>query len=161
MERIYAPWRKAYVTASPGQRAAGCFLCDAPAADRDAETLILYRGEYGFVIMNLYPYTSGHLLVAPYAHTADFGGLPPGTAAELMALTQRCVRAIAAEYQPKGFNVGMNLGVPAGAGEPDHLHMHVVPRWPGDANFMPITGDVKVLPETLSQTYARLLPRFR
>lgn len=160
MERIYAPWRKAYVTASPEQRGTGCFLCDAPAHDRDEETLLLYRGKHVFAIMNLYPYNTAHLLIAPYAHTADFAGLPHEPASDLMALTQRCVREIAAEYRPKGFNVGMNLGEPAGAGEPDHLHVHVVPRWPGDANFMPITGGVKVLPETLGQTYARLRPRF-
>jgi ATP adenylyltransferase len=158
MERLWTPWRAAYVTAA--EKPPGCFLCRAPEGTEDAEHLLLYRGMAGFVIMNRYPYNTGHLLIAPYAHMADFPALPAETAAELMALTQRCVQALGDEYAPGGFNVGMNLGAVAGAGEADHLHVHVVPRWPGDTNFMPIVADVKVLPETLDQTYERLRPRF-
>ena len=160
MERIYAPWRMAFVETTGAGGAGGCFLCDAPKRDDDA-TFILYRGTRVFVIMNLFPYNSGHLLVAPYAHGGDFPSLPAETAAELLHVGQLCVRALDAEYQPRGHNLGMNLGGVAGAGVADHLHLHVVPRWAGDANFMPIVGATKVLPETLEQTYARLLPRFR
>ena len=138
-----------------------CFLCTAPAAHDDRANLILVRAERAFVIMNLYPYNSGHLLIAPYAHTGDLASLDSTVADQLMATTQRCVAVLQQAYQPQGFNIGMNLGKAAGAGVPDHLHMHVVPRWTGDTNFMPIVGDTKVLPETLDQTYARLAPLFR
>jgi ATP adenylyltransferase len=138
----------------------GCFLCDVPGQTCDAENLLLYRGILAFVVMNRYPYATGHLLIAPYEHTADFPALPAATATELTALTQRSVAALGLEYAPGGYNVGMNLGAVAGAGEADHLHTHVVPRWGGDTNFMPVFADVKVLPETLDQTYARLRLRF-
>ena len=161
MERLYAPWRMTFVETAGAGGAGGCFLCDAPKRNDDAATLILHRGERVFVIMNLFPYNSGHLLIAPYAHGGDFNALPPETAADVLTTGQLCVRALDAEYHPQGHNLGMNLGGVAGAGVADHLHMHVVPRWAGDANFMPIVGDTKVLPETLEQTYARLLPRFR
>ena len=159
MERLYTPWRRMFIE-SMG-KTDGCFLCAAPQRNDDADTLILYRGATVFVIMNLYPYNSGHLLVAPFAHGGDFPALPAATANELIAVAQRCVRALDDEYSPRGHNLGVNLGNVAGAGIPDHLHMHVVPRWAGDANFMPIVGETKVLPETLEQTYARLLPHFR
>ena len=138
----------------------GCFLCDSPARDNDAETLILHRGRLSYVIMNLYPYNTGHLMVAPYAHGGEIESLSTETGEELWALVQKCVAALKAEYGPDGFNVGMNLGRLAGAGVPDHVHLHIVPRWGGDTNFMPVVGDTKVLPEDLSQTYARLKPRF-
>lgn len=137
-----------------------CFLCRVPAERDDATNLLLFRGKHAFVVMNRYPYSTGHLLIAPYTHSADFPGLVPETAIEIMALTQRCVALLGAEYRPGGFNAGMNLGTVAGAGEADHLHMHVVPRWGGDTNFMPALADVKVMPETLDQTYQRLKPRF-
>ena len=137
----------------------GCFLCVKPAEDRDAENLILLRGVHAFVILNLYPYNTAHTLIAPYAHTGDVGRLEAGTAGELTALTQRLVRALLVEYRPDGFNVGMNLGRVAGAGAPDHLHIHIVPRWGGDTNFMPVTADTKVLPETLDRTYDRMHAR--
>ncbi len=137
-----------------------CFLCRVPAETDDEANLLLYRGRLVFVVMNRFPYNTGHLLIAPYEHTADFPKLAAQASAELMAVTQRCVAALAAEYRPGGFNAGMNLGAVAGAGEADHLHVHVVPRWGGDTNFMPALADVKVLPETLEQTYLRLRPRF-
>lgn len=161
MERLYAPWRMTFVETAGAAGAGGCFLCDAPKRGDDQATLVLHRGASVFVIMNLFPYNSGHLLVAPYAHGGDLTALPAETAHELMQTSQLCVRALDAEYEPRGHNLGMNLGGVAGAGVADHLHLHVVPRWAGDANFMPIVGDTKVLPETLEQTYARLLPRFR
>ncbi len=145
---------------SDGDRPAGCFLCQKPAQDNDEGNLILFRGRTAYVVMNLYPYNSGHLLVAPYGHIHDLGEAPADIAAELMSLTQRCVRVTSAVYRPAGFNVGMNLGAAAGAGEPGHMHVHVVPRWEGDTSFMPVLADTKTLPETLQQTYVRLKPAF-
>jgi len=159
VERLWTPWRAEYVGADP--RPEGCFLCQKPAEGRDPENLILCRGELAFALMNLYPYNSGHLLVAPYKHTGNFAELAPKVAGEMIALSQRCVRVLINVYHPEGFNVGMNLGGVAGAGEPDHLHVHVVPRWAGDTNFMPVLSETKVLPESLDQTYARLAPHFR
>lgn len=158
MERIYTPWRANWVASAGSSE--GCFLCTKLAESDDAENLVLLRGARVFVLMNLYPYNSGHLMIVPKQHTSDFPGLEPAAAAELTAVTQRCVALLDAEYRPEGFNVGMNLGAVAGAGEPGHLHVHVVPRWAGDTNFMPVVGETKVLPESLEQTYARLKPRF-
>ena len=165
MERLWTPWRKAFVESSAdeagdGGATAECFL-DAAAADGDdAQRFVVYRGERVFVLLNLYPYNNGHLLVAPYAHTGDLAALEPATAAELMRVTQRGVAVLEQAYHPHGFNLGINLGRTAGAGLPDHLHVHVVPRWNGDTNFMPVVGETKVLPESLDQTYARLRPLF-
>jgi ATP adenylyltransferase len=157
MERLWTPWRMIYIGGPP---VPGCFLCVKAAEDRDEENLILHRTEHAFVLLNLYPYNSGHLMVAPYLHTGELTALPPEVGSDLLSLTQQAVGALTTEYGPEGFNVGMNLGKVAGAGLPDHLHLHIVPRWNGDTNFMPITGGTKVLPETLDQTYARLRPRF-
>lgn len=154
MERLWTPWRMQYVTTA--DRTPGCFLCVTAAEDRDAENLIVARGERAFVILNRYPYNTAHTLIAPYAHHGDLATLDPATASEMMALTQRLVDALKREYDPDGFNIGLNLGRIAGAGLPDHLHTHVVPRWAGDTNFMTTTGDVKVMPETLDQTYERV-----
>ena len=162
MERLWTPWRRAFIeSASAAERDGACFLCTLPRLTNDRESLILHRAERAFVILNRYPYNSGHLMIAPYAHTGDLAKLDPTIAADLMHTTQRTVHGLEAEYRPDGFNVGMNLGRPAGAGVPDHLHIHVVPRWNGDTNFMPVVGETKVLPETLDQTYDRLLPHFR
>lgn len=136
----------------------GCVFCDrvclSPLHDR--ENLILLRGKHNFVILNLYPYNSGHLMVVPYRHTADFPSLSSETVAELMALVQRMLGALGAEYKPEGYNMGMNMGKVAGAGVADHVHMHVVPRWAGDTNFMPVVGSTKVMPELLEATFDRL-----
>ena len=145
--------------ADAGQVSA-CFLCDSPARDTDAQTLILYRGQLAYVILNRYPYNTGHLLIAPYEHGAELDSLPPETSGEVWKLAQKCVAALRAEYHPDGFNIGMNLGAAAGAGVPDHMHLHVVPRWDGDTNFMPVLGDTKAMPEDLPQTFARLKPQF-
>jgi ATP adenylyltransferase len=158
VERLWTPWRRAYLeSASSASDSTECFLC-AHAADteHDRENLVLFRAASVFVLLNLYPYNSGHLMVAPYAHTGDLPGLDASVASELMHVTQRAVDALRRVYTPDGFNVGMNLGKSAGAGVPDHLHVHVVPRWNGDTNFMPVVGETKVLPESLAQTYARL-----
>jgi ATP adenylyltransferase len=159
VKRLWTPWRMEFVTKADS--ATGCFLCDKPAENRDAENLILLRGERVFAVLNLYPYNSAHTLIAPFGHRGDFGTLDSITSEELMAMTQRVVRALTEEYRPEGFNIGMNLGRAAGAGVPDHLHVHVVPRWASDTNFMPVTADTKVLPETLDRTYARLHARLK
>jgi len=158
MERLWSPWRSQYVASA--DRPGGCFLCEKPAERDDRANLLLLRSASAYVVMNLYPYNSGHLLVAPYAHTADFAGLSAAVAAELASLAQRCVAALQTAYRPDAFNIGMNLGAAAGAGEPGHLHTHVVPRWGGDTNFMPVLAATKVMSESLAQTYDRLQPLF-
>jgi ATP adenylyltransferase len=154
MERLYTPWRSAYVTSA--DVATGCFLCEKPRETDDERNLIVARRARVYAVLNLYPYNTGHVLVAPYAHRGDLVELDPATASELMSLCQELVAALRREYRPDGFNAGMNLGRPAGAGVPDHVHMHVVPRWNGDTNFMPVLAETKVLPESLEQTYARV-----
>lgn len=139
---------------SGASAAPGCVLCHA--AGGDSETLTLCRGPRAFALLNRFPYTSGHAMVAPFEHVADFSALDPATMADLMDVTQRVVRAIERVYHPHGFNLGMNLGESAGAGIADHLHLHVVPRWRGDTNFMTVAGEVRVLPEDLPETWARL-----
>jgi ATP adenylyltransferase len=160
VERLWTPWRRAYLEGNDSH-ASGCFLC-AHAADEahDRENLVVFRAPLVFVLLNLYPYNSGHVLVAPYAHTGDFAALDAEVASGLMHATQRAVLALQRVYTPDGFNVGMNLGKSAGAGVPDHLHVHVVPRWDGDTNFMPVVGETKVLPESLAQTRERLAGQF-
>lgn len=161
MERLWTPWRREFIEADNTKRSA-CFLCDHAAdPSHDRQNFVLARGHTVFVLLNLYPYNSGHLMVAPYQHTGDLANLEQPTAAELMAFTQRSVGVLGQAYSPDGFNLGMNLGKAAGAGVPDHLHVHVLPRWSGDTNFMPIVGDTKVLPESLDQTYERLESHFR
>ncbi|MCA1644429.1 MAG: HIT domain-containing protein [Chloroflexi bacterium] len=158
MERLWTPWRSAFVEGASDNGAVECFLCAKPAQHADRANLILLRAKQVYALLNLYPYNSGHLMIAPYVHAADLGTLDPSIAEEMMRMTQRCVEALQQAYRPDGFNVGMNLGKSAGAGVPGHLHMHVVPRWAGDTNFMPIVGETKVLPESLDQTYDRLEP---
>jgi ATP adenylyltransferase len=154
MERLYTPWRSAYVTSA--DTATGCFLCEKPREHDDERNLIVARRERVYAMLNLYPYNTGHLLVAPYTHGGDLDTLDAATAGALMSMTQELVGALRQAYRPDGFNAGMNLGRPAGAGVPDHLHLHVVPRWNGDTNFMPVLAETKVLPESLEQTYARV-----
>ena len=160
MKQLWAPWRTVYINQAGGdtQHEEGCIFCLKPQADpaQDEAQLILHRGKLGFVMMNLYPYNTGHLLIAPYQHTGSLAQVPAETTAELMALTQACETAIRAALNPDGFNLGMNMGKVAGAGFPDHVHLHLVPRWNGDTNFMPVIGDVKVMPEFLQQTYAKI-----
>jgi ATP adenylyltransferase len=160
VERLWTPWRREFIERAETTDT-DCFLCHHAAhPDDDRKNLVLYRAEHVFVLLNLYPYNSGHLMVAPYEHTGDLVGLHPSIAAELMHVAQRSVQALQAAYSPEAFNLGMNLGRTAGAGVPDHLHVHAVPRWNGDTNFMPVVSQTKVLPETLDQTYDRLEPLF-
>jgi ATP adenylyltransferase len=158
MEKLWAPWRVAYLEVPAP---AGCIFCVKPAEGQDAKQWILHRGERAFVILNAFPYNGGHLMVAPFRHTADLESLSPEEQIEIFSLTRLSVSLLRAAYQPDGFNIGMNLGKVAGAGVADHLHMHVVPRWTGDTNFMPIVAETKVLPESLDQTYDRIEPFLR
>jgi ATP adenylyltransferase len=155
-QRIWAPWRLAYVKDASKDSEQDCIFCAKPAGDDDRENLIVHRGERCFVILNLFPYTNGHLMVAPYEHVATLPELDPETTAELMALTQQAMRLLEARYEPHGYNVGFNQGRVAGAGVEHHIHMHVVPRWGGDTNFMPVLADTRVMPQTLEQTYDAL-----
>ena len=157
LDRLWTPWRMSYVGTG---RPEGCIFCVKPSEHRDEQHLILGRSQRAYVLLNLYPYNSGHLMVVPYLHTGDLATLPSEIGAEVLALTQRSISALTAEYRPQGFNVGLNLGEVAGGSVSAHLHLHVVPRWGGDTNFMPTTADTKVLPETLDQTYRRLRPHF-
>ncbi len=162
MEIKFTPWRMQYIKRGNTPADDGCIFCAMAAAPPacDAENLVLYRGEHCFVVMNLYPYNPGHLMVVTNAHSADLVGLDEATAEELFTLTRRSVGLLEAEYQPHGFNLGVNLGRTAGAGIAEHLHLHIVPRWNGDANFMPVVGGTRLVPEDLDGTYRRLRPRF-
>lgn len=156
MERLWTPWRMEYIRASGTEDQAGCIFCDLPAAGDDERARILTRLERAFVILNTYPYNPGHLMVAPLRHVGELEELTGDELADTNELLRRSIGALKREVQPHGFNVGMNLGRIAGAGIPDHIHWHVVPRWNGDTNFMPVIGQTKVLPELLDETYARL-----
>lgn len=160
VERLWTPWRMEYIQSAKEEEQEGCIFCDLPAEGDDERTHVLKRGERCFVLLNAFPYNPGHLMVAPWRHVGAIEDLDDGELLELGRLLQESIRALRDEVRPHGFNVGMNLGRIAGAGVPDHLHWHVVPRWTGDSNFMPVTGQTKVLPELLEETYARLAPRF-
>lgn len=138
------------------RQAKGCVFCDLPAENRDEPNLILHRTASSFLIFNKYPYNPGHLMAIPFRHTADFASLTAEELLDLHRLTQVAVTILSKEMDPQGFNIGMNLGEAGGAGIRDHLHYHIVPRWNGDTNFMPVLGETKALPETLEQTYRRL-----
>ena len=151
----------AYIQAAKEQgEEGGCIFCDLPAEGDDVRTMILARGELAFVIVNSFPYNPGHLMVAPFRHVGAFTSIEAAELADVDALVARSIRALEQEMEPHGYNLGMNLGRVAGAGIPDHVHWHLVPRWNGDTNFMPVVGQTRVLPELLGETYARLRPRF-
>jgi ATP adenylyltransferase len=158
MERLWTPWRLPYVTEA-SKRMSGCIFCEALAAG-DPESLIVKPGRTCFVIVNKYPYNNGHVMVVPNRHVGRLADLSADELAELARLTQTAERALTSVYDPHGFNMGLNLGKPAGAGVLDHLHMHVVPRWNGDTNFMTTVGATRTLPEELHQTSARIRTAF-
>jgi len=159
MDRLWSPWRYSYIARpAPGEQA--CIFCVKPAEQRDAANLIVFRGERNFVMLNAFPYTSGHLMVAPYAHVAALVEAEDETLEEMMRLTRAAEAHLHAVYNPKGINIGMNIGECAGAGVAGHIHMHVLPRWPGDANFITTVGETRVLPEDLPATYRKLRERF-
>lgn len=153
MSILWAPWRIGYVR---GPKTEGCFLCEAPAAGEDASRFILHRSRRVYIILNTYPYNTGHLMVAPFRHVARLDELDAEERLDAMDTLALAVRVGEAALQPDGFNLGVNLGRAAGAGLEGHLHLHVVPRWVGDANFMPVLGGVKVIPEHLEATYENL-----
>jgi ATP adenylyltransferase len=159
---MWSPWRMAYIAAEKehGFEGPACVFCDLPARDDDERTYMLYRGARAFVIMNLYPYNNGHLMVVPYAHVDSVRLLDEATLTEIMTLIQRAQAVVEERMRPQGFNIGVNQGRAAGAGIADHVHMHLVPRWVGDTNFMPALGDVRVMPQHLDETYALLRPGF-
>ncbi|MDF2956115.1 MAG: Purine nucleoside phosphoramidase/Ap4A hydrolase [Candidatus Alkanophagales archaeon MCA70_species_2] len=154
MKRLWAPWRITYILTA--DKSEGCFLCEKPRERKDEENLILLRGEHNFLILNSFPYNPGHLLIAPYRHIGDVGQLTLEEATEHFLFLQRVLKAMKQAFNPDGFNIGLNLGRAAGAGVEDHIHTHVVPRWNGDTNFMPVLADVKVIPEALADTYKKL-----
>ncbi len=153
--RLWAPWRMRYIEAA-GPGSSGCIFVELPAQDDDRKNLILHRGEKAFVMLNAFPYTNGHLMVAPYKHTAEMGDLDDAELLEINRLVAACLRWLRRAYRPDGFNIGVNLGSVAGAGIPDHIHWHIVPRWAGDTNFMTVVGEVRVLPQDLWESYDRL-----
>ena len=160
MERLWSPWRLAYVTGTAS--ATGCVFCEANGSSPDAarDVLVLVRGRLSYVILNLYPYNSGHLMVAPNRHFGSLAGATVDELAEMMRFTRDAEVALTEAYQPHGINVGINLGRPAGAGIVDHIHIHLVPRWTGDTNFMSVVGNTRVLPEDLGDSAMRLRPIF-
>ncbi|WP_010478794.1 HIT family protein [Thermococcus zilligii] len=153
MKTLWAPWRIEYIR-SPKHK--GCIFCDFPKENEDRERLILYRGEHSFVIMNNYPYNPGHVMIAPYRHVGKWEDLTDEELLEIMKLSQLMIKAIKKAMNPDGFNLGVNLGRVAGAGIDDHVHLHIVPRWNGDTNFMPVIADTKVIPESLKEAYDEL-----
>jgi len=157
VERLWSPWRLKYVTGASGD-APPCIFCNTDDPARD--DLVLIRGRVTYVILNLYPYNNGHLMVTPVRHVANLASTTSEEQAELMRLTRHAEMALTEAYKPQGINVGINLGRPAGAGIADHLHVHLVPRWNGDTNFMTVVGNVRVLPEDLAATATRLRPIF-
>ncbi len=160
MDYLWSPWRYRYV--SQAGKGEGCPFCQKLGLDpaQDRQSLLLFRGRENFILLNLYPYTTGHVLVIPNAHVAGLDQVTPETLAEMMVLTQRLQTALQKIYNPEGYNLGMNLGKCAGAGVADHLHLHVLPRWTGDTNFMTVAGESRVQPEDLLATYDKLAAFF-
>ena len=157
MERLWAPWRMEYIGQAREGEDQGCLFCEKPKEGDDEKALIVARSELSFAILNRYPYNSGHLMVAPFRHVGELEKVEDDESLDMQRLMQRCVKALKEAMQPDGFNIGMNLGVVAGAGIPDHLHWHLVPRWNGDTNFMPVVAATKVLPEMLTRTFKALV----
>ncbi|MFQ5456589.1 MAG: HIT domain-containing protein [Nitrospirota bacterium] len=158
MEHIWAPWRMEYIEK---KKESDCIFCCTTEEEEDKENYILYRGDSVFVIMNAYPYNNGHLMVIPYEHVSSFEFLDDKVLLDLMKTTNISTTALRSLFSPDGFNIGANLGKVAGAGIESHVHIHVVPRWNGDTNFMPVIGDTKVISEHLESTYLKLLPYFK
>jgi len=159
MDRIWSPWRYGYV--SKASSSDPCIFCEKASQDRDHENFVLYRGRLNFLLLNLYPYTTGHLMIAPYQHLATLADLAEETLHEMISLARQAESHLRALYKPQGFNLGFNIGECAGAGVAGHVHMHVLPRWPADSNFMTTIGETRILPEALEATYQKLNARFR
>jgi ATP adenylyltransferase len=157
VQRLFSPWRKPYLTRDKAaEKANGCVFCAAVKAEDGPENLIIHRGQNAFVILNRYPYTSGHLMALPFEHVANLGDVSADTRAEMMELVNTSMSLLTRVYKPEGFNLGANLGTAAGAGIAEHLHLHVMPRWVGDTNFISTVGQTRVLPETLEETWQHI-----
>jgi ATP adenylyltransferase len=156
MDYLWTPWRYQYMAQVSQEKQPECIFCDALERNRDEETLIVHRGNKAFIILNRFPYTSGHVMIVPYTHIAELHLCEPGALQEIMELAQKVEAAFRKDYRPDGMNLGMNLGRAAGAGVTGHLHLHMLPRWIGDSNFMTVTGETRVHPEELKTTYERL-----
>jgi ATP adenylyltransferase len=160
MEYMWAPWRMEYIKQATANKEQGCILCDHPAQQEDENNLILYHGNFNYVLMNRYPYNAGHLMVAPARHCNALDGLTDVERNEHFEIVSRCVSILRETFHCDGFNVGLNLGRVAGAGVDQHIHTHIVPRWSGDTNFMPLLADTKVINEAIGDTYKMLRPKF-
>lgn len=154
MDHLWTPWRYQYVTKA--EPSSGCVFCDAAGGTDDRQTLIVHRAAHNFIILNRFPYTNGHVMVVPFQHVASLQDLEEAALAEMMGLARDCEQHLREIYQPDGLNVGMNIGKSAGAGITNHIHMHILPRWTGDTNFMSVTAGTRVLPEELSATWEKL-----
>jgi ATP adenylyltransferase len=159
MDRLWTPWRFEYIRNA--DQAVTCVFCEVLKESRDSANLLLFRGAQAFVILNLFPYTSGHMMVVANRHIASLSDASPEELHQIIELGRTCEDALKQEYHPDGYNMGFNLGRAAGAGVEHHLHMHVLPRWTGDSNFVSVVGETRVLPEELPKTYERLLPYFK
>jgi len=161
LQRLWSPWRSKYIASGVDSNAAECVFCRIAASpDQDEQNFVLHRAEHAFVVLNLYPYITGHLMVVPYVHASELDAVAKEITDEMMDLTKRAQTALREVYSPSGFNMGMNLGSAAGAGIADHLHIHLLPRWSGDTNFMTTVGESRVIPEALEVTYAKLRQKF-
>jgi len=158
MKQLWAPWRIEYILGK--KKGEGCVLCTIAKEDDDEKNLILYRGKLNYIVLNRYPYNNGHLMIIPYRHIGELSDLTNDELCENAILTQKSVTVLQKEFSPQGFNIGMNIGSTAGAGIGDHLHNHVVPRWNGDSNFMPVIGEVRVMPQHIKETYKALINSF-
>jgi ATP adenylyltransferase len=157
MKHIWAPWRIQYIQS---EKPSSCILCDKPKESKDAENYILYRGEHNFIMLNSYPYNPGHLLIAPYRHIGTLEDLTAAERNEHFELVSRALAVLKEAFKPGGFNFGANLGKVAGAGIDDHFHSHIVPRWQGDTNYIPVLADIRVMPQALADTYKALAGKF-
>jgi ATP adenylyltransferase len=159
MDYLFSPWRYQYIKSAPA-RAEGCVFCSIAASDDDERDLVVHRGERNYVVLNRFPYTSGHAMVIPYEHLGDLESAPPETLSEMMRLAQRLEGTLRRLYRPDGVNLGMNVGKAAGAGVAGHIHLHTLPRWFADSNFMTVVGETRVLPEELAETWRRMCADF-
>jgi ATP adenylyltransferase len=159
MEHLWAPWRMGYIL-NNSKNHEGCFLCESLKRNDDRKNYVLYRGKHSSVIMNLYPYNNGHLLIVPYAHVPDMNALSIDELTDLMKCAQASLNALKQDMNPEGFNVGINIGKVAGAGLPEHMHIQIVPRWTGDTSYLTVFDETRVMPELLEGTYERLRPYF-
>jgi len=159
MNHLWSPWRMNYISGQ--EKSNECVFCEAARREDGPDNLIIAREKHSFVILNRFPYTNGHLMVVPFLHTSSIEDLDAATRSELFEVVNKSVLALRAEYRPEAFNIGINLGAAAGAGVSDHIHIHVVPRWSGDTNFMSTIGETRVLPEELAETYRRMVDRWK